>query len=188
MVTQDLPFFVSVTVWFLSEIYYKRRFKSEKADQRKDQSTLNILWVVILPSVFLAVTISKITSLQIRNHSWILYFGELLILSGVFFRWIIIQSLGKFFTVDISIKQNHQIKKVGFYRWVRHPSYSFAMLTFFGFGLSLNNWFSLLLAFVPPFLAFLYRIKVEEKALIEEFGIEYLNYKAQTKKLIPFLF
>jgi len=181
-------FYISIAGWFLSEIYYKQKFKSDKKDQKKDQSTLNILWVVILPAVFCAVMVSKLTSLPIRNQYWILYLGEILMVKGIFFRWMIIRSLGKFFTVDVSIKEDHQIKKSGFYKWVRHPSYSFALLTFFGFGLFLNNWFSLLIAFVPTFLAFLYRIKVEEQALIQQFGTEYLEYKAITKKLIPFIF
>lgn len=183
-----LIFYISIVLWFLSEIYYKQKFKSENKDQNKDQSTLNILWVVIIPSVFVAVMVSKMTSFHIRNQYWILYVGEILMLTGIIFRWIIIKSLGRFFTVDVSIKENHQIKKEGFYRLVRHPSYSFALLTFLGLGIFLNNWVSLFIAFVPVFLAFLYRIKVEEKALIQQFGIEYLEYKEKTKKLIPYVF
>lgn len=183
-----LLFYASMAAWFLSEIYYKQKFKSETKDQKKDKSTLNILWVVIIPSVFVAVTVSKLTSFHIRNQYWILYLGEFLIVFGILFRCIIIKSLGKFFTVDVSIKENHQIKKSGFYRLVRHPSYSFALLTFLGLGLFLNNWLSLFIAFVPVFLAFLYRIKVEEQALIQQFGNEYLEYKRKTKKLIPFVY
>jgi len=183
-----LLFYVSIAAWFLSEIYYKQKFKSESKDQKKDKSTLNILWVVIIPSVFVAVTVSKLTSFHIRNQYWILYLGEFLIVIGIVFRWIIIKSLGKFFTVDVSIKENHQIKKQGFYRLVRHPSYSFALLTFLGLGLFLNNWLSLFIAFVPVFFAFSYRIKVEEQALIQQFGNEYLEYKQKTKKLIPFIY
>lgn len=183
-----LLFYISIAAWFLSEIYYKQKLRSGKEDQKKDQSTLNILWVVILPSVFLAVMISRFTSFPIRNQYWIMYLGEILMIIGIFFRWIIIKSLGKFFTVDVSIKEDHQIKKVGFYRLVRHPSYTFALLTFLGLGLFLNNWISLFIAFVPTFLAFLYRIKIEEEALIQKFGNEYLDYKRKTKKLIPFVF
>lgn len=183
-----LLFYISIAGWFLSEIYYKQKFKSEINDQKKDKSTLNILWVVIIPSVFLAVMVSKLTSFHIRNQYWLLYLGEILIVMGVLFRWMIIKSLGKFFTVDVSIKEDHQIKKEGLYRFVRHPSYSFALLTFLGLGLFLNNWFSLFIAFVPTFSAFLYRIKVEEQALIQQFGNEYLEYKRKTKKLIPFVY
>lgn len=183
-----LLFYVSIAVWFLSEIYYKQKFRSEEKDQKKDKSTLNILWVVIIPSIFIAVTISNLTKFHIRNQYWILYLGEFLIIIGIVFRWIIIKSLGNFFTVDVSIRENHQIKKGGFYRLVRHPSYSFALLTFLGLGLFLNNWLSLCIAFVPVFLAFSYRIKVEEQVLIQQFGNEYLEYKQKTKKLIPFIY
>lgn len=183
-----LFFYISMAAWFLSEIYYKQKFKSETKDQKKDKSTLNILWVVIIPSVFVAITVSKLTSFHIRNQYWILYLGEFLIIIGVIFRWLIIKSLGKFFTVDVSIKENHQIKKEGFYRLVRHPSYLFALLTFLGLGLFLNNWLSLFIALVPVFLAFSYRIKVEEQVLIQQFGNEYLEYKQKTKKLIPFVY
>ncbi|MCY0969045.1 methyltransferase family protein [Chryseobacterium wangxinyae] len=183
-----LLFYISIAIWFLSEIYYKQKLKSGEKDQKKDQSTLNILWIVILPSVFFAVLISRFTAFQIKNQYWILYLGEALIVAGIFFRWIIIKSLGKFFTVDVAIREDHQIKKEGFYKYVRHPSYSFALLTFLGLGLFLNNWLSLFVAFVPTFLGFLYRIKVEEQALLQKFGNEYLEYQKKTKKLIPYIF
>jgi protein-S-isoprenylcysteine O-methyltransferase Ste14 len=34
-------------------------------------------------------------------------------------------------------------------------------------------------------MAFNFRIKIEEKALIEEFGEEYLNYSKDTHRLLP---
>lgn len=119
---------------------------------------------------------------------WILYLGELFILIGILVRYVIIRSLGKYFTVDVTIRQDHKIKKEGFYKYLRHPSYAFSLLTSLGLGLYLNNWLSLIFAFVPPFLAFAYRIKIEEQALIEEFGDEYIEYRKGTKKLIPFIY
>ena len=101
---------------------------------------------------------------------------------------MIIRSLGKYFTVDVTIRQDHQIKKEGFYKFLRHPSYAFSLLTSLGFGLYLNNWLSLIFAFVPPFLAFSYRIKIEEQALVEKFGDEYTEYRKSTNKMIPFIY
>ncbi|MBT2621504.1 MULTISPECIES: methyltransferase family protein [Chryseobacterium] len=184
----QILFYVSMGVWFLSEIIYKQKLKSADQDQKKDRSTLNILWLVIIVSIASAVTVSNISSFPISNSAWILYLGVALILIGIIFRLIIIRSLGKYFTVDITIKDDHKIKKEGFYNYLRHPSYSFSLLTFLGLGLYLNNWFSLALAFIPPFLAFSYRIKIEEQALVEQFGDEYIQYRKMTKKLIPFIY
>jgi len=188
MNTLDVVFYGSILLWFCSEIYYKQKLKSRENDQKKDNSTLNILWVVIIPSVFCAVFVSEKLQIAISDHIWIKYLGLFFILSGTVFRFIIIRSLGKFFTVDVSIKEDHQIKKEGFYKYLRHPSYAFSLLSFFGLGLFLNNWISLALAFIPVFLAFRYRIKIEEKALIERFGDEYREYIRATKKLIPFIY
>jgi protein-S-isoprenylcysteine O-methyltransferase Ste14 len=90
--------------------------------------------------------------------------------------------------VDVSITQDHRIIRKGIYRFVRHPAYAGSLLSFFGLGLCLANYFSILIIFLPICSAFLYRIHVEEKALIDNFGNEYINYCASTKRLIPGIF
>ncbi|ASK31264.1 protein-S-isoprenylcysteine methyltransferase [Chryseobacterium sp. T16E-39] len=184
----QILFYASMGAWLLTEIIYKQKLKSADNDQKKDQSTLNLLWVVIILSIAGAVTTSNMISFPISDSGWIFYLGEGLILLGIVFRLIIIRSLGKYFTVDVTIKEDHKIKKEGFYRYLRHPSYAFSLLTFLGLGLYLNNWLSLVIAFIPPFLAFSYRIKIEEQVLIQRFGEEYVQYRKITKKLIPFLY
>ncbi|REC42222.1 methyltransferase family protein [Chryseobacterium pennipullorum] len=185
----QIIFYLSMAAWFLSEFLYKNILKSGKDDlKNKDKSSLNILWLAIPFSIAASVTVSYCTALPITAQNWILYIGELFILIGIILRFMIIRSLGKYFTVDVTIRQDHKIKKEGFYRYVRHPSYAFSLMTSLGLGLYLNNWLSLIFAFVPPFLAFAYRIKIEEQALVEEFGEEYTGYRKKTKKLIPFIY
>ncbi|RXM50795.1 MULTISPECIES: methyltransferase family protein [unclassified Chryseobacterium] len=185
----QILYIISMMAWFLSEFLYKNILKSGKEDKKgKDKSTLNILWLAIPFSIAAAVTISSLSTLPITKGIWIMYAGEACILIGIIFRFIIIRSLGKYFTVDVTIKEDHKIKKEGFYKYLRHPSYAFSLLTSLGLGLYLNNWLSLILAFVPPFLAFAYRIKIEEQALVEQFGDEYIEYRKTTKKLIPFIY
>jgi len=189
MNTLSTLFYISMGAWFVTEFLYKNMLKSGKEDQKnKDKSTLNILWLAIPFSIMSSIFVSYNTHFTIVDGNWILYLGELLILTGIIFRYMIIRSLGKYFTVDVTIRQDHKIKKEGFYKYLRHPSYAFSLLTSLGLGLYLNNWLSLIFAFVPPFLAFAYRIKIEEQALVEQFGDEYLEYGKSTKKLIPFIY
>lgn len=189
MNTLSAVFYISMAAWFLTEFFYKNILKSGKEDQKnKDKSTLNILWLAIPFSIVSSIFMSYNTHFPIVESSWILYVGEFLILIGIIIRYMIIRSLGKYFTVDVTIRQDHKIKKEGFYKYLRHPSYAFSLLTSLGLGLYLNNWLSLIFAFAPPFLAFAYRIKIEEQALIEQFGDEYIEYRKTTKKLIPFIY
>lgn len=189
MKTLQIIFTVSMVAWFLTEILYKNILKSDEKDKKdKDKSTLNLLWIAIPFSIASAVTVSYYTHFTIADEVWIYYLGVAFIYLGIVLRFIIIKSLGKYFTVDVTIRQDHKIKKEGFYKYLRHPSYAFSLLTSLGLGLYLNNWLSLLLAVIPTFIAFNYRIKVEEEALIEQFGEEYLEYRRKTKKLIPFVY
>lgn len=179
--------------WLASEVFYKQRFASNETDKKdKDKSSLNILWVIIILSISLSIFVSYVRfsslSLMIARSIWINYLGLVMIFVGIVSRILVIRSLGKYFTVDVTIRKDHKIKKDGIYNILRHPSYSASLLTFLGLGFYLNNWISLIIAFIPPFLAFLYRIKIEEKALIEQFGQDYIDYKRQTKKLIPFIY
>ena len=176
-------------LWLFSEIYYAFRLRSIGSDtQGKDKLSFWILWIVIPFSIFFSITFSQVGAPPILNYDWFSYLGLLFIGVGIVTRYFIIQNLGKFFTVDVTIRKGHQLKQDGFYKIIRHPSYAFSMLTFLGLGMFLNNWLSLAVACVPPFLAFSYRILIEEKALLEQFGTEYEQYRTRTKKIIPFIY
>jgi protein-S-isoprenylcysteine O-methyltransferase Ste14 len=58
-------------------------------------------------------------------------------------------------------------------------------LSFLGYGLSLNDWISLFVIVLPITLAFLYRIRIEEKLLVQQFGEDYSGYMKKTYRLIP---
>lgn len=186
-------FYILMGAWLFTEVFYKSQMSSNNSDQKgKDKSSLSLLWIVIISSISLSIFVANIHfedfSLMITTQNWIIYLGLIVLFIGILTRFLIIKSLGKYFTVDVTIREGHQIKKDGIYSVLRHPSYSASLLTFLGLGLFLNNWVALFIAFIPPFLAFLYRIKIEEKALIEQFGQDYIDYKKQTKKLIPFIY
>jgi protein-S-isoprenylcysteine O-methyltransferase len=93
--------------------------------------------------------------------------------------------LGRFFTVNVAIATNHRLIDTGPYRFVRHPSYTGALMAFLGLALCLANWASLVVMVVPVFLVFLWRMHVEEGALLQALGNQYRNYMNRTKRLIP---
>ena len=160
----------------------------KKDIQGADRYTLLGIWSTIIVCIFLAVRISDNLDHLIAGSISLQYAGLFLIWLGLVLRMWVIRSMGRFFTVDVTIREGHQLKTDGFFRSVRHPSYLASLVTFFGFGLSLNNWFSLAVVFVPVFIAFLIRIKVEEKVLVKQFGAEYLDYSNKTQRIIPFVY
>src|SRR5256885_7606843 len=111
--------------------------------------------------------------------------GLALLLGGIIIRWSAVLTLGKYFTGTVLIKHDHRLIRSGLYKHLRHPAYTGALVAHLGLGLSFSNWFSLALSFVPYLVAAGYRIHVEEQALSEAFGEEYLDYSRNTKRLIP---
>ena len=111
--------------------------------------------------------------------------GLALLLGGIIIRWSAVLTLGKYFTGTVLIKNDHRLIRSGLYKHLRHPAYTGALVAHLGLGLSFSNWFSIVLSSAPYVMAALYRIHVEERALGEAFGDEYLNYSRSTKRLIP---
>ena len=52
-------------------------------------------------------------------------------------------------------------------------------------GLAFANGLSLALIFLPLLCVTVYRIRVEEEALLAHFGAEYAAYASETKRLVP---
>jgi protein-S-isoprenylcysteine O-methyltransferase Ste14 len=111
--------------------------------------------------------------------------GFALFVSGLVLRWVAILSLKRSFTVKISILENHQLKTDGVYRWMRHPSYTGLLLYYVGLGLVMNNIISILLLLLVNGLTLYQRIPLEEQALAEHFGEQWVSFAAKTKRLIP---
>ncbi len=184
----DLVFIIVYIVWGFSEIMINRLMRSKNTDQQNaDRNSLSLIWLTIIVSIGIAIYISMAYFLPVANSAAIPFIGLGSILLGLVLRLFIINSLGKFFTADVTIRQEHKLKTDGFYKFLRHPSYFASLLSFIGFGLSLNNWLSLLIIFIAILTAFINRIKVEEKILTEHFGKEYIDYKKTTNGLIPFI-
>ena len=185
----NLIFAITYGIWLLSEILINRLLGSKKTDrQNADKGSLYLIWILIFICIFTAVFVSIKYNIPILKNPNIKYAGILLIYAGIILRLVIIKSLGHFFTVDVTIRQNHRLKTDGFYKHLRHPSYAASVLSFIGFGISLNNLISLITVIIFILTAFIIRIKVEEKILVEHFGSEYSDYKKSTKAIIPFIY
>ncbi len=95
------------------------------------------------------------------------------------------KSLGKYLSSDIKIMEDHKLIKEGPYRYIRHPLALYVIIEVFGLTLIPNSYYSFL-AVVFIFLPYtIFRTYLEEKALIEKFGQEYLDYKKQVYAFLP---
>jgi protein-S-isoprenylcysteine O-methyltransferase Ste14 len=95
-------------------------------------------------------------------------------------------SIGRNWSRMIEVKQNHKLIRKGPYAIVRHPIYSGFMLATLGTAVAFAEW-SGLVAFVLLTVSWAYKARLEETAMIAQFGMEYERYRREVKGLVPFL-
>jgi protein-S-isoprenylcysteine O-methyltransferase len=176
-------------IYGLSELGLLITRRSGSKTNSRDRNSLALLWGVILISLAIGIFVARFCPAETLPHRRTIYLiGLLLFAGGIILRWYSIARLGRFFTVDVAITRQHRLIDSGPYRFIRHPSYTGALIAFLGFGLSLGNWLSILLVTLPIFGAFLWRIQIEESVLLESLGDDYRTYINRTKRLIPFVY
>lgn len=155
----------------------------------QDRGSQILLWVVIVLSLTLAGFLRALLPPGFRwhIHSLSLVTVMLLIL-GLSLRIAAILTLGRSFTANVVTHPGQKLNRSGLYKIVRHPSHLGMEIIFLAIALRSGAWPALMMDLVPPTLALLYRIRVEEAALMGAFGNEYAEYRRATKRLIPGLF
>lgn len=174
----------------LSEVALARFKRAKRSEARDaDRGSLPLLWVVIVLTVNLAYFLpSLVPSLGFGPRAVFANGGTALFAAGLALRWYAIMYLGRFFTVNVAISRDHRLIDAGPYRFIRHPSYTGALMAFCGLGVCLRNWASLAAMVIPPLVVFSWRIRIEEQALLQALGEPYRDYTRRTKRLVPAIY
>jgi protein-S-isoprenylcysteine O-methyltransferase Ste14 len=186
-------FSAACAVWIVPELFGMRRQRAavvRSEAQAQDHGSMGILiglqWMGLALNFALA---RVILATAIPWHRGALFaLGVSLILLGVTLRWYAIWSLGRYFTRYIAVTAGQQVVRRGPYHWIRHPAYSGTFLTMTGVGLAMTNWASLAVLLLCVLLGHLYRVRVEEQALMRTIGQPYVEYMRHTRRFIPGIF
>lgn len=172
--------------WIATEVGLQLFTRTRRRGAVKDRGSL----LLLLPVIFLSISAAfwygdthphnlPLTA-EVRHG-----LGLALMIVGLAVRWAAVLSLGRAFSTNVAIHHRHALRTSGLYRWVRHPSYLGMLLIFGSIGVWKANWLSLAIVLVFPTAALLYRIHVEERALLEAFGEDYRQYRENTHALVP---
>jgi len=119
---------------------------------------------------------------------WLFYPGEMLFIVGYVFTGYSIRLLGRYYSTYVEVLPDHRVIESGPYRLIRHPNYLGQTVGAIGLGLALQSWVALLCLVIAAAGYFAYRIRNEERFLLDELGEDYADYTTRTKRLIPFVF
>ncbi len=94
--------------------------------------------------------------------------------------------LGRNWSGTVTMKQGHELVRNGPYRFVRHPIYSGFLLAALGTAL-IHGRGRDFVGFGLAFLGWWLKSRTEEKFMVELFDGEYVEYRRQVKRLVPYV-
>jgi len=160
----------------------------KKSTGKEDRGTaLQIIWSIYITQI---ITIAEAAYLRFpgsMHWDYITTLALVVMLAGLILRSWAVMALGNQFTWHINRETSKNLIKTGPFRFLRHPGYAGALLTYTFSAVFLHSWFSLVINFVVLIIAFSRRIYFEEAVLREIFGIKYLEYCKKVKKMIPLI-
>ena len=178
-------------------IYFNRKLQhggdsswkvEDEAVQREVKVSILLrlaLFIFMLAAALIyALSPTWLEPLAIPLPDWLRWFGVGLALVGLALLVWVHATLGRQWSTNLQLGQEHQLVTSGPYHRVRHPMYTALFASFIGLGLIAANWLWAPLVFVSiPVLAA--RIGREEQMLVEQFGQEYLDYMRRTGRFLP---
>jgi len=166
--------------------YIVQRYTNPHAHEpaaKSDRGSFHVITVALILAISFSVyfrlkNICTLTGL----FQWL---GLVFMVAGSALRqWALIH-LGRFFSRSVQIEAGHRVITTGPYRWIRHPAYTGMIMIYIGMIMALGTWLGALITSALVTGSLLYRIRVEEQALLTALGNEYREYIKNTWKLFP---
>jgi len=176
-----------VLVNLLSFAFEFNQWATRREEARKvDHGSLALLLTCTLAGLgVLAIAPIIFPAAAIRPAPFAFAFGLVIYLAGFAMRrWSEI-TLGRYFTFSVMTSPDQPVITSGPYRIVRHPGYTGVVLVVIGAGIVTGNWVGLVGWTILILVPLLYRIRIEETALVAALGDTYRSYAAHHKRLVP---
>jgi protein-S-isoprenylcysteine O-methyltransferase Ste14 len=159
------------------------RQEATKADPRS-------YWPVYLACVVAAIVVLGLApqvapGAAIGHGAAIFATGMVLLVAGAALRVWSFRTLGQYFTFTVKVSPDQPVVTSGPYRVLRHPGYAGGLLAIAGVGLVNGNWVSMATIALLWLVLIVWRIRVEEKALLTTLDGRYRAYASGHKRLVP---
>jgi protein-S-isoprenylcysteine O-methyltransferase Ste14 len=179
-------FTVTIAAWGMMELSQRSQPSREGATKISGTGgRLALLALVIAATVVVNLTPRVFPAAAIRPGAVAFATGMVVLLAGLVLRGWSFKALGQYFTHTVMVSSDQPVIASGPYRVLRHPSYTGIILAAIGIGLASANWADLAGLLLLTLTGLLWRIRIEEAALLATLGDRYRAYAAQHKRLVP---
>lgn len=176
---------VFAIVWLLAALFSKRAVQRQSYGSRVLHSSLMFIGLLLTFNFFDFTYGWLDTSLVPETQPWVLA-GAVLAVAGVLICFWARFTLGRNWSGNVTIKQNHELILRGPYSLVRHPIYTGLLIAFLGSAMVYGYARSFIGVFICGFALWL-KSQTEERFMIQQFGEQYAQYRQRTRALVPFI-
>jgi protein-S-isoprenylcysteine O-methyltransferase Ste14 len=177
---------VTAAIWVMLELRQSITHRPEGVKANWGSEVLFRL-IVGVGGLMAGVLSGVAQSATIRPAAFAVWIGLVLFWAGISLRLWSFRTLGRYFTFTVQTSSDQPVITDGPYRLIRHPGYAGLLLVMMAVGLFIGNWWSLLCLTVAMAGGLVFRIRVEERALMHNLGAGYRSYAATHKRLVPFV-
>ena len=178
-------FDISVAAFAVGE--FSQAVKWRRGASRTDLRGEVLFRVIFFSGILMLPLARALAPEAILNGAGVFVLGTVIGWLGLLLRWWSFATLGKSFTTVLKTSPDQVIVERGPYRVLPHPSYTGLLALFFGGGLMLGNWAGTAASFLLILVGLVYRLRREERDMIDSLGDVYLGFAADRARLVPFV-
>lgn len=173
-------------VGVLASLFQPRYNPFGHSPDAKDRGTaVQIVWSIYITQAALLVEAAYFRYPACIEWNWVTTLALVVMASGLGLRTWGVMTLGRYFTWHITAEKHQAVVRSGPYRFVRHPGYLGAFLTYGSTAAFFHAWTALVPSLGVLLFAFLRRIHYEEKELRAALGDDYESYCRAVPRFIP---
>ena len=180
-----------IGIWLIWFVFWRFAARGAKADEQQESIGSRLSYLMPMMVVIVLMMWQPWPGwlgLDLIDGGWTVYWiGVALLLFGLLWAVWARHTLGSNWSGRISVKSGHELVRSGPYRWVRHPVYTGGLLGLLGSALASGK-VSAFLGLLLAICALVYKLRIEERWMLTQFGDRYREYRRASWALLPFVY
>jgi len=188
LLSHQALFYACLGCWVAFIIYWDiaaRNSAPAKSSEAKSSRRVHVL-LTNAALVLIAVPIHGLGRF-LPASSVVMMVGLVIELAGLSIAIWARRHLGRYWSGEITIKQDHQLIQTGPYRYLRHPIYTGLLTMYVELTVGTGEWLGLI-GLAVAVIAYWRKTRMEEATLNAAFGAEYDAYRRDTWAIVPRVF
>ncbi|MDO8915584.1 MAG: protein-S-isoprenylcysteine O-methyltransferase [Coriobacteriia bacterium] len=150
----------------------------------RERWLLGVMGVLMVPTLLYCMS-TWVDFAHVPLPEWSRWTGAVITVGGIWLFSLTHTALAQNWSPLLEVREGNTLITSGPYHLVRHPMYSAGLVVNIGISLLCANWLAATGLIAGLLIVVGFRVRDEERMMIDAFGDEYRAYMARTGRLLP---